>query len=55
MQWVQITVTTSSECADIVAMLLMDLGSEGTSVKDRRDVEDVLSSKRNWDYGDDSL
>ncbi len=55
MQWVQITVTTSSECADIVAMLLMDLGSEGTSVKDRRDVEEVLSSKRNWDYADDSL
>lgn len=55
MEWVQLTVTTTSECADVVAMLLMDLGSDGTSIKDRRDVEEVLSSKRNWDYADDSL
>ncbi len=55
MEWIQITVTTTSDCADIVAMLLMDMGSDGTSVKDRRDVEEVISSKLNWDYADESL
>ena len=55
MEWRQIIVTTSSLYADIVAMTLMELGSDGTCIKDKRDVEEVLSSKRSWDYADDSL
>ena len=55
MEWLQVIVTTSSQCADIVAMILSEIGSDGTCIKDKRDVEEVLKSKRSWDYADDSL
>ena len=43
MEWLQVIVTTSSQCADIVAMILSEIGSDGTCIKDKRDVEEVLS------------
>ena len=55
MQWLQVTVTTSSEFADIVSLTLSELGSDGVSVSDCRDVKAVLDDRRSWDYADDSL
>lgn len=55
MEWLQITVTTTTLCADIVSMLLLDAGSEGVSVVDKSDIENVLKSEKSWDYVDDSL
>lgn len=54
MEWLQITVTTTTEFSDIVAMCINDLGSDGVSIKDINDIKDVLDN-HNWDYCDDSL
>lgn len=55
MEWLKVTVTTTSECADIVSLILLDAGSEGVSVADKEDVKRVLESKDSWDYADESL
>ncbi len=55
MEWLQITVATTSECAELVAMLLSDLGSEGVSVRDDADIRELIEKKLNWDYVDESL
>lgn len=55
MQWLQATIITSAECAELVSALLLDAGSEGVSVIDKRDVQEVLKSDKSWDYADDSL
>lgn len=55
MNYLQVTVTTTSEGSDIVASLLMDEGSEGVSIIDRKDVEELIKSDVIWDYIDDSL
>lgn len=55
MNYLQVTVTTTTEGSDIVASLLMDEGSEGVSIIDHKDVEDLIKSDVIWDYIDDSL
>ena len=55
MQWLKVTVGTTTECADIVSLILMDAGSDGVSVLDVNDVKDVLRDKNSWDYADDKL
>ncbi len=55
MQWLRVTVDTTSECADIVSVILMEAGSEGVSVSDINDVKEVLRDKNSWDYADEEL
>ena len=50
MNYLQVTVTTTTEGSDIVASLLMDEGSEGVSIIDHKDVEDLIKSDVIWDY-----
>ncbi len=47
---IEISVITTSEGADIIADVLSSITGEGVSIYDGRDVEEVLSSKTNWDY-----
>lgn len=55
MNYKKATVVTTSAFSDIVSLLLMDAGSEGTSIVDAQDVREVLQDKRFWDYYDDAL
>lgn len=55
MLYTKVTVTTTSSCADLVSMILVDAGSEGTSIVDAADIREVLRDKRFWDYCDEQL
>lgn len=52
-----VTVLTTTEGAELVAAFLSDLGAEGVSIKDSRDLQDLLDNKLQfyWDYIDDAL
>ncbi len=54
MEYLQIVVSTTHEFADIVAMCLMENGSEGVNVSDYNDICETLNA-HSWDYVDDSL
>ncbi len=54
MQYKRVTVSTCSEFADTLSVLLIDYGSEGVSVVDAADVRRTLC-EHNWDYADESL
>ena len=54
MKHLSITITTTTEAADIVSLILIEEGSEGVSVKDSADVREVLSGG-GWDYIDEQL
>lgn len=55
MEWLQITISTTRECSELVAMLLYDAGSEGVLIKDDADIRELIEKKLNWDYVDESL
>lgn len=54
MKYCQATVCTTSEFADTLSVILMDLGSDGVTVTDYEDIKAILSG-HTWDYVDDSL
>ncbi len=55
MNYLQVTVITTTEASDLVSCLLMDEGSEGVTIKDSSDIADMLKSGIIWDYIDESL
>ena len=55
MEYLQITVCTSTEASDIVAVTLMEHGSEGVSIKDPSDFAELYKGGIIWDYIDESL
>lgn len=55
MEWLQVTVSTTGECSELVAMTLYDAGSEGVLIKDDADIRELIEKKLNWDYVDESL
>ena len=52
---IEISVVTTSEGADIIADMLSSFTGEGVSIYDSVDVEEVLSSKTNWDYVEEGV
>ena len=54
MEFYQATVTTTSEFADTLSVILIECGSEGAAVTDFEDVKRTLT-EHNWDYVDESL
>ncbi len=54
MKYFQATVTTTSEFADTLSVILIEFGSEGVTVYDYEDVKKVLGEHK-WDYADGSL
>ncbi len=55
MEYLQITVSTTSEGSDLVSMALYELGSDGVSISDDSDVLELITKKLNWDYVDEGL
>ena len=55
MDYKEITVTTTHECADIVSLILIEEGSEGVSVKDIHDIAELYNSEIIWDYIDNNI
>lgn len=55
MEWLQVTVSTTGECSELVAMVFYDAGSEGVLIKDDADIRELIEKKLNWDYVDESL
>ena len=55
MQWIELTVITTTEAADIVANALEDCGSYGASVKDPADLEAMQRPEGFWDMIDESV
>ncbi len=55
MNYLQVTVITTTEASDLVSCILIDEGSEGVTIKDPSDIAELLSGGIIWDYIDDSL
>lgn len=55
MDWLQITVHTTTEGSDIVSQALMDAGSNGTSIEDRNDIQLNQRPEGQWDILPESL
>ena len=54
MRYSRATVTTTSDFADTLSVILIDLGSEGVCVTDSAEVLRVLRT-HDWDYADETL
>lgn len=50
MKYKEITVNTTTEGSDLVAMILYDCGSEGVSIYDSKDILELIKSDIIWDY-----
>lgn len=50
MKYKQITVNTTTEGSDLVAMVLYDCGSDGVSIYDSKDILELIKSDIIWDY-----
>lgn len=55
MKWIELTVHTTSECADLVADLLFESGGNGVAISDRADVLEFMKNGRVWDYIDERV
>ncbi|MCH5163927.1 MAG: 50S ribosomal protein L11 methyltransferase [Clostridiales bacterium] len=55
MNYLQVTVCTTTEASDIVSCILIDEGSEGVTVKDSSDFAELLKGGIIWDYIDEGL
>lgn len=55
MQYIQITVVTTTEGSDLVSYVLSEAGSEGVNITDINDIKAVLTNKDCWDYVDESI
>lgn len=50
MKYKQITVNTTTDGSDLVAMVLYDCGSDGVSIYDSKDILELIKSDIIWDY-----
>ncbi len=55
MKWIELTVHTTSEAADLVASVLFESGGNGVAIADKKDLLDFQNSGRVWDYLDEAL
>lgn len=55
MDWVEVTVKTTTEGADIVAQAFYEIGVNGVAVEDPDAVRQAQKEERTWDYIDDSI
>ncbi|MDR2091455.1 MAG: 50S ribosomal protein L11 methyltransferase [Clostridiales bacterium] len=52
MKWLETTVNTTHEAADIIAEIFFSMGCQGVSVADKNDIKDALKNNLYWDYVD---
>lgn len=50
MKYKELTISTTTEGSDLVAMILYDCGSDGVSIYDSNDVLEMMKNHRLWDY-----
>ena len=55
MDWIEISITTNTQGADIVSEALMRAGSKGTQIIDRADVPDPSKPSGYWELIDPEL
>ena len=55
MDWIEITVKTATEGADMVAQAFYEAGVTGVVVEDPMDIELAQEEERTWDYIDDAI
>ena len=55
MDWMEITVLTSTAGADMVSQILMDAGSSGTMIEDKNDVAINQRPEGQWDIIDEEI
>lgn len=55
MDWLKVTVLTTTEGAEIVSQALIDAGAGGTEIEDRRDVQVNSRPEGMWDILDESI
>lgn len=55
MQFYEITIKTTHECADIVSDILFSIGCNGVNIIDADNVSELYKSDIIWDYIDESL
>jgi len=50
MKFFEIAISTAHNMTEIVADILMELGSEGVNIRDKTDLAELLESPGKWDY-----
>lgn len=55
MQWTEITISTTTDCAEIIAQILVDCGSYGAAIRDRHDLDQMQRPEGFWDMIDEAL
>ncbi len=55
MNWVEISIKTTTEAVEAVANILYDAGVAGVSIEDPKDIMALEKSETFWDYVDESL
>lgn len=55
MKYLQVSIITTHEAADLVSLILIDNGSEGTVIKDGEDIKELYKSGIIWDYIDNEV
>ena len=54
MDWIEVTIQTTAEGADIAAQVFYDVGAAGVVVEDPDSINGY-SRRNTWDYIDDSI
>lgn len=55
MKYKELTVNTTTDGSDLVAMILSDAGSDGVTIYDSKDILELYKSDIIWDYIDDKV
>jgi ribosomal protein L11 methyltransferase len=55
MDWMEITVLTTTAAADMVSQILIDAGSDGTMIEDKNDVAINQRPEGQWDIIDEAI
>ena len=55
MKYLQVTVCTTHEASELIGYMLIEAGSEGTTIKDSSDFAELYKGGIIWDYIDDKL
>ena len=55
MDWIEVTIQTTAEGADIAAQVLYDVGAAGVVVEDPDSISRIQQEEVTWDYIDDSI
>ena len=55
MQWVEVTIRTTTLGSEAMSQVLFDEGVTGVSIEDMADVENLRTRHDEWDYMDEDI